>query len=291
MSYGTTQSTSVPLQGDNESKRLAALKEQLIGDISRIGAQIEAGEKQLAEYKDLDQKITESILLLETLKEDIEITENEVALLNKNAEDFRRLGGDIEKATLDLGVINAKIDEASITLKQTLEQIRLKDTELVDKKKNFQVVCDELDVLRQQREAEVATLGSDLERLRTDIASLSIIKDSKLSELKGFDERLAKLFLAEENKKIQNADLDIQIEQKKRDIGSLELELQAKRSADTQWLINEKTLLKEKEEELAKREGAISQRSAMLDSRADSLRASKIRLEHHLGKNIDLVIE
>lgn len=291
MAFGTTQSSSVPLTGDAEHKRLVKEKAELVADISAIGKQIEEGEKTLSQYKGLEKKIYDKEDVLEGLAVEESRLLFLVSSLKEEAQKTAQLSAEKKAIEDALAAAKDSLYKIGLEIEKKTEALAALVVDFSKKEKNLKETISELDVIKQTKESEVGSLTVELQSLRADLASVAALKEVKLAALRDVDGRLAVLFRAETQKQEQITDLDSQIDAKKKEIGTVELELAEKRAKDVVWFSEEKDILRQKEEELASREGALSQRSSMIESRASLLRAAKVRLEHHLGRTLDVNIE
>lgn len=291
MSFGTQKQNSVVLTGDSEIKELSRQKAQIHADISAFGADLDAIKKQVESHKDLTDECN---LLSEKLKE---LSSDE---------------GKLKSAIRDLEKQKERLESLLLSRQVDVEALKYLDAQIAQKQKELRDISDALLDAEQKSKTKRLLMESQIsewEKKSVEVLSernriLNEIKDVKSQlELELTNKRIAAEELEALKQKIKTASAELFFEEGKLNTVKEEALLAKKSMDDSKVEFAKKKILAEEEmrielekiqaikDALTVREGNASKHEAVLETRVAYLRTVKTRLEHALGKSIDLNIE
>lgn len=291
MGYANVRVAATPI-GDAAEKQLVERKQRLTGEVSVLGKKIEEAEEYLekistaqAEYSQIEEE-------LEVLREEEKSLLANIDVLKEQAEDQRRLGDEIEAYEKRKTGLSSEISDAQLSLSKVREDIRLAEIGLADAKKKGLAQAEELKGIIVALENDVVANEAKLSTLRTGIERANASFEARSNELRQLEKEYSTVESGLRNAKSSLEELENTLVSKKRELGGIELEIAERRASFDMWVDGVSVALDKRELDLAAREGALSDRASMLDSRASKLREIKARLEHHMGTRLpDLIIE
>lgn len=290
MAHATLRVTSAPT-GDAALKQLEKRKSDLTTDVAALGIQIDEAEKKIEIYNGLDEACAELEEELSVLTEERDDLLSLIADLSERADAQRRLSDEIPEKKKQLDALITQITDAHVVLSKIAEQIRLKEKDVAALEAKYAERLTALGQEVQKLETDLASMNGELRSLQLSITHYNTVDATKRTDYAALEEQSASLHAFIESQKKEVTDFENLIATKKNELTALAGRIEEKEEAFVSSLVERTRVLDTREIELARREGALSDRASMLDSRASSLNAIKVRLEHHMGKRIDLVIE
>ncbi len=291
MAFETTKENKINLSGDAELKELDKQKSEIILDIRVLGAKLEEMQAQLESYSDLSEKNSELKLSIDhfssevidlsraikQLSEDKFRLESEIKKREEKIKEFEDISLNIEKANASLSTLHVEI--------KSLDEIKYKKENNLDEE--LESILVDINVAKVNKEG----IERELNNLKNESQKLVDSNKDKTDIIQKFEQRIIELsdeikLMLERVKTIGQELFNLKKEKESVVLGIQE---EKEKALDDISILQDS--LNEKELELQKREGDVSVRQDMLDSRATYLKNAKARLENYLGKQIDLIIE